>query len=178
MSRKKKISEEDRAVFADAMRGVKRLQHDNVVPTSTRPKPRRITHEAAHAPLPLPLPPEQGRLASNDAVQHAHTGVQKRVLQDLRRGKIAPTAQLDLHGYTVARAESVLNAFLRRSAADGHRCVRIIHGKGAHRPGTLPALKNAVAYWLPLHPAVLAFCSAPVNAGGAGAVHVLLRKSA
>jgi DNA-nicking Smr family endonuclease len=56
----------------------------------------------------------------------------------------------------------------------GHRCVRIVHGKGLGSPGREPVLKKLVQGWLAQKKEVLAFCQARAAEGGAGAVVVLL----
>jgi len=53
----------------------------------------------------------------------------------------------------------------------------VIHGKGWRSEGRDGILKVNTRHWLAQHPQVLAFCEAPLNAGGSGAVWVLLKLS-
>jgi DNA-nicking Smr family endonuclease len=94
----------------------------------------------------------------------------------LRRGALPVEDRLDLHGLTVDQAYRVVRHFLEQSRKAGHRCVLIIHGKGARSPGSVPVLKCNVSSWLRASQPVLAFHSARYRDGGTGAVYVLLRR--
>ena len=85
-------------------------------------------------------------------------------------------AELDLHGYTVAKAREALIEFLSSVRRRRHTCVRIVHGKGRGSPGKKPVLKNKVFTWLCQRDEVLAVCPARPFDGGSGAVYVLLKK--
>lgn len=112
---------------------------------------------------------------TEDFLSYAREGVQHRVMAQLRRGEIAVGLELDLHGLTVDHARACLREFLAECRQRRIRCARIIHGKGRGSSTRQPVLKCKINYWLRLRRDVLAFCSAPRHAGGAGAVHVLLR---
>jgi DNA-nicking Smr family endonuclease len=56
----------------------------------------------------------------------------------------------------------------------GHRCVRVVHGKGHGSPGRQPVLKGKVQRWLGQSAEVVAFAQASGPQGGAGALIVLL----
>ena len=77
--------------------------------------------------------------------------------------------ELDLHGLTRPQALPMLDEFLRYCAARRMKCVRVIHGKGQG------VLKHAVRGALADASEVMAFCEAPPDQGGGGAVLVLLR---
>jgi DNA-nicking Smr family endonuclease len=139
-------------------------------------------------PRPLPRPADQDRNAFNptlletdvvteDLLEFARPGVQRRLLQELRRGQIAPQLELDLHGLSVAYAQETLDAFLKECQRRKLRCVRIIHGKGSRSADGQSILKCKVNYWLRCYDAVLAFSSTPRWDGGSGAAYVLLRNS-
>ena len=96
------------------------------------------------------------------------------VLRRLRRGQWAIQAQVDLHGLRRDEAREALQGFLRLARRQGHRCVRVVHGKGLGSPGKAPVLKSKVRAWLIQSQSVLAFVQAPANHGGHGAVLVLL----
>ena len=90
---------------------------------------------------------------------------------------VAIEAKIDLHGLIVDEARDKLARFLSSSVRHSHKCVLIIHGKGAKAATTKPKIKNMVNGWLRQHPSVLAFCSAIPKHGGTGAVYVLLKRS-
>jgi DNA-nicking Smr family endonuclease len=83
--------------------------------------------------------------------------------------------QLDLHGLNQSAARDRLAEFIERSRGAGHRCVRIVHGKGYRSGARGPILKIAVNSWLKRHGDVMAFTSARTIDGGTGALYVLLR---
>ena len=105
-------------------------------------------------------------------------GIQASQLRDLRRGKIRPEAEVDLHGLRVEEARRQLLCELRLAAENGQRCVVVIHGKGLRSAGR-PVLRTALPGWLAdpdLAGCVLAFAPACVDDGGSGATYVLLRR--
>ncbi len=103
-------------------------------------------------------------------------GVQHGVFKNLRLGKYAIDARLDLHKLTVDKARREVYQFIQDCVNNDVRAVLITHGKGEGREQ--PAmLKSCVAFWLPQLPEVLAFHSAQKHHGGYGATYVLLKKS-
>ena len=110
----------------------------------------------------------------DDAAFVAH-GVDRRELRKLKRGDHAPGDSLDVHGMTAAEAVAAVQRFVERSRAR-HRCVAIIHGRGLRSPGNVAVLKTRVRAYLREDRLVLAFSDAPPDAGGPGAVYVLLRR--
>jgi DNA-nicking Smr family endonuclease len=69
----------------------------------------------------------------------------------------------------------MLLEFLSDAIQHGQRFVCVIHGKGWQTGGKEGVLKSRVRHWLAQYSEVLAFCEAPQNAGGSGAVWVLLK---
>lgn len=173
----KKISDADAELFRKAVSDVKPLPQKKLhVPAAVK-KPRRRTG-VEPAPLIHTLEIDDVTpLGSGDLMEFARSGIAPRTLTQLRRGNMPPTATLDLHGYQAKPAQLALHEFLHRCAAQGERCVRIIHGKGRGAQDATPVLKSIVNHWLREQSQVLAFCSAPPNDGGAGAVYVLLKRS-
>jgi len=99
-------------------------------------------------------------------------------VEDLRQGRFAIEAHIDLHGLSRSQARDRLEAFIRESVRLGRRCVRVVHGRGRHSPGGRPLLKESVERWLGQRRVgrfVLAFTSARMVDGGGGAVYVLLK---
>ena len=122
---------------------------------------------------PEPGPIED--LERGSRIEFSRPGLQRREIRRLRRGQHPVEDRLDLHGLFAFEAERAVLEFIDHSRARGLRCVCIIHGKGRSSPKGRPVLKAIVDRWLRRSDAVLAFCPAPDNAGGTGAVHVLLR---
>jgi DNA-nicking Smr family endonuclease len=106
-------------------------------------------------------------------------GTNRKTLKQLRQGEFPAERELDLHGFTAAIAQRQLISTLRDAHERGLRCVRVIHGRGAHSEGDA-VLRDAVPEWLqqdPLAGLVIAFAGAPASQGGSGATLVLLRRA-
>ena len=103
-------------------------------------------------------------------------GVNRREIKKLKRGEYTADDRQDLHGVTVADACTSVERFIDESCRRGHRCVCIVHGRGAHSDGNVAVLKASVRAHLRSHRSVLAYTDAPRSDGGTGAVYVLLRK--
>jgi DNA-nicking Smr family endonuclease len=169
--------ESDYALFRAEVEDAVPLRQEHAEPYRERPAPR-----------PRPRPPEaddeelerlsESEVETHDYLLFARPGVQRRVLDDLQRGRIEPGLELDLHGLNAEHARLVLREFLADCAERRIRCARIIHGKGRGSATRQPVLKCKVNYWLRLRKSVLAFCSATRRDGGTGAVYVLLRNPA
>lgn len=169
---------DDRARFHAAVAGTVPLKQDR----------------AHHEPPPPPAIPRQSRrdaaaalsesltasdlldlqLEGGDEAAWLRPGLPRNVLRDLRRGRWVVQGNLDLHGMNRDEARVALGDFLRNCLGGGHRCVRVVHGKGLGSPGREPVLKKLVLGWLAQRRDVLAFCQARAAQGGAGAVIVLL----
>ncbi len=111
-------------------------------------------------------------------VEGSSYGGHPEMAQRLHRGDFSIQAHIDLHGFTVTAARPALDAFIAESVRTGKRAVMVIHGRGRSSP-VKPVLKKKVIQWLcesPLQKWVIAFSSAPLFDGGAGATYVLLRR--
>jgi DNA-nicking Smr family endonuclease len=171
------VPDDEEGSFAALVGRVRRLAHDAVVPTQRQAPPRRQRPDHVAEPIPAPAWREartNDQELDSDGDYH-RPGVQQSVLRKLRRGQFPLEDELDLHGLTVAQARERLAAFLARAGGQRLRCVRVIHGKGFSSPGMRPVLKPQVRYWLRQDERVLAYADAPPNAGGSGALYVLLR---
>lgn len=115
-------------------------------------------------------------LESGEELSFRRPHVPTRVLKELRRGRYAVQDELDLHGMTANEARPALRAFMAEVLLHGHRCVRIVHGKGLRSGPGGPVLKAKLNRWLPQWSEVLAFVTAPARDGGSGAVYVLLAR--
>jgi DNA-nicking Smr family endonuclease len=110
-----------------------------------------------------------------DTLSYNSSGIQNRVMKQLRAGKYPVEHLLDLHGFTVDQARNALIAFLEECRQAQLKSVLIVHGKG-FRSKNKPVIKSMVNRWLRATDQVLAFHSALPRDGGSGAVYVLLRK--
>ncbi|MBL8328345.1 MAG: Smr/MutS family protein [Rubrivivax sp.] len=113
-------------------------------------------------------------LLTDDGLSFRRPGVAADVLTRLRKGHWAIQRQIDLHGLRRDEAREALATFLRQTRQQGHRCLRVVHGKGLGSPGREPVLKGKVQRWLAQSDDVIAFAQASAPQGGAGAVIVLL----
>lgn len=95
---------------------------------------------------------------------------------DLRTGRVSWEAKLDLTGFSADRARQALSEFIHTQVINKKNCVLIVHGIES-TVNTPPLLKNLINHWLPQSKDVLAFHSAAIKDGGAGAVYVLLREA-
>lgn len=167
--------------FREAMRGVRRLPRTEKAP-QTRPKPpprARFTRADQVEVLRESLlpPADEATLESGDELSFRRPHVPQSVLLQLRRGRFAVDAEIDLHGMTGAECKAALRHFIAEAVERRMSCVRVIHGKGRRSGPRGPVLKNVVNHWLQRADDVLAFGSARSVDGGSGAVYVLLRKS-
>jgi DNA-nicking Smr family endonuclease len=159
---------------------------DNPVPLA----PKKI------GPKPAPLPPDDAALVmqeldelvhgvrpfdfadTEEFVEAAVRGFDRRVLRQLRRGDFSVQAHLDLHGMRREEARQRVAEFVVKAHAEGKRCVLIVHGRGLGSKDNIPVLKEKLQAWLTrgaIGRHVLAFTSARPWDGGTGAVYVLLR---
>lgn len=172
-------TDEDLEYFRAAVKDIKLLKPQNRIQASKqKPAGRPVVSAQAEYPvvddflsdhLTTPV------VDSNAELLFIRSGLQHKLIRDLRQGKIAPSDSVDLHRLTTIEARQVVAQFITQSLEAGYRCVRIIHGKGELNREA-PILKNQVNNWLRQFPDVLAFCSTPLRDGGVGAVYVLLRK--
>lgn len=144
-------------------------------PPVAAPRLREADEQAAlRESLEAPLSFED-RLDMGDEATFLRTGLPRRVLTDLRRGRWVVQGEIDLHGLTRDEARAALAEFLVGALRRGARCVRVVHGKGLRSPGKIGILKQLSKGWLSQREEILAFCQARANEGGSGALRVLLR---
>jgi DNA-nicking Smr family endonuclease len=179
MVRRTALDDDARHVFRTAVADAIPLTTDRVhheppllpaIPRQHHRDERDALHESLHGPALLDL-----HLEGGDEAAWLRSGISQNVLRDLRRGRWVVQAALDLHGMNREEARQQIAVFLSECLARGHRCVRIVHGKGLRSPGREPVLKKLVLGWLAQRNEVLAFCQARAAEGGAGAAIVLLR---
>jgi DNA-nicking Smr family endonuclease len=174
------MDEQDRALFRQAMRGVRRLQ-SNSRHAAELPRPRArarfsradrnaVLEESLGAASPLEPVEDAG-----DALLFRRSRVSETVFRQLRRGQFRVDGEVDLHGMTAAMVEPALRGFLTEAVRHRARVVRVIHGKGLRSGSRGPVLKLVASNYLRRVGAVLAFASAREVDGGSGAILVLLQ---
>ncbi|MBB3169556.1 DNA endonuclease SmrA [Simiduia aestuariiviva] len=113
----------------------------------------------------------------HDVLAFKRPGIQNGVYRNLRLGKYAMDARLDLHNLTVEQARLAVHTFVQDCCQHDIRSALITHGKGEGRKPQPAMLKSCIAHWLPQLTEVQAFHSAQKQHGGVGATYVLIRKS-
>lgn len=175
--RPRALTGEELALWAEIVKGI--------APLRGRPRPRPPEGSPAAAPAPAPPPPRHAPAPAKPAALKPPplTPLDRRARRQLRRGRGAPDAAIDLHGLTQEEAHGALLAFLRRSQGEGARLVLVVTGKGAGGAEGTGAergvLARVVPHWLrlpALRPLVLGFEEAGPRQGGAGALYVRLRR--
>lgn len=173
------IGDDERELFRSSVGRVRRLNKER---TDSRPrgaKPEatqrradeaRVMEELARGDLDFT------GLETGEELTWLRPGLQKRVLQRLRRGHWRVQDELDLHQMNVDAAASSIRRFLADAERGGLTCVKIIHGKGLRSGPRGPRIKRLTGRLLSRHPCVLAFTGARPRDGGTGAVYVLLGK--
>ncbi|MDO5621013.1 MAG: Smr/MutS family protein [Paracoccus sp. (in: a-proteobacteria)] len=195
MSRRRGLTDEDRALWSQVARSAVPLHPARPALPKVPPKP---------APLPRRDPPQsqalpQFRIGQGAGPAHGHdlapeiaAGLAAQPLRmdhkthrRMNQGKLRPEARIDLHGMTLAMAQPELLRFVIGSHAMGRRLVLVITGKGKPRddggpiPVRLGILRHQVPVWLhqpPLAGLVLQVTPAHQRHGGNGAYYVYLRR--
>jgi DNA-nicking Smr family endonuclease len=171
----KEKPEQDTDLFRQALDGVTPLAPPNRITSTTKPRktPARNSHASAEVSDNLS---DHG--AGDIAIaEFLRSGLNRMTLRKLRHGEWRIQDELDLHGLNSDAARKLLVEFLHSASQRGLRCVSVIHGKGWRSEGRDGIIKVHTRHWLTQHAQVLAFCEAPPNAGGGGAVWVLLKSS-
>lgn len=181
------LSAEDQTLFREAMHDVVPFEHDKAallsdpvvmhskknhsLPLSEEVAEQELFHALKYANAPQML---ISASEWHETPSFIKSGVNVKVLKKLRQAQYNDQNELDLHGMTVEAAHACVLRFIRNALRREQRYVRIIHGKGlrSERGGIL---RVQVPHWLQQIYHVLAYCHAPANQGGSGALLVLLR---
>tara|TARA_Y100001933_G_C18930083_1_gene534956 strand:+ start:126 stop:689 length:564 start_codon:yes stop_codon:yes gene_type:complete len=185
VTRKRQLRPEEVALWQEVAR--------RTVPIGPKPAvlPARATPAKAEEIAAQPLQPFRiGEAARQNTLPglsgpSAPAAMDRKAFQRLRRGKLTPEAEIDLHGMTLDQAQGALTGFLLRAHAQGKRLVLVVTGKGRDRDdgGPIPVrrgvLRHNVPLWLrvpPLGPLVLEVSEAHHRHGGGGAYYVYLKR--
>ena len=163
----------DDALFIAAMSSVKPIHNPNKNKKST-PKaalriPRTTVEHTKKSTKKLTTPELRAGVAIN---------LDRRSMDRLRKGKLRPTDQIDLHGLTVEKAHGAFNNIIRRAYAEGTRCILVITGKGLtkQRGGVI---RRELPQWINAaenRDRILGFSPARPQDGGDGAFYVLIKR--
>jgi DNA-nicking Smr family endonuclease len=173
----------DQTLFALAMEDVLPISRDNCVERGVMPERPSASsrNENAEALLKLRNLIQYGEgfnvCDTPEYIEGTGYHVHREIARRLHRGDYSIQAHVDLHGLTAEAAREVFEAFLKRAVMTGKRGILVIHGRGLSSPAE-PVLKKKVVEWLtrgPWRKWIIAFSSARVCDGGAGATYVLLR---
>ncbi len=176
--------ENDQTIFEEAMADVVRLPRNICAVQPTRASSASVSANNTESEILRQLEElvrtGKGFVVADTAEYIEGTGYQvnRTVAERLHRGEFSIQGHIDLHGLSVENAGEVFEDFFKRSIADGKRMVLVIHGRGLSSPAE-PILKTNVFKWLTTgrwRKWVMAFASARLCDGGAGATYVLLRK--
>ncbi len=165
MTKKNMHNDEDdsfRELFGDA---------EPIKPQNIKPKPAQTKK--------ISLPPRQelefiepnfhDALEPEESIFFAQGGLQAKQIRNLKQGKVAIDARLDLHGMNWSQAHHSLQEFFEHVLAKQCKTVIIIPGKGR-------VLKSALNHYLREQKFILAFCTAQAKHGGTGSFYVLLSR--
>ena len=188
MSRRRSLSDEERALWTGIARSIKPLRPSHRAAEVSEPT------QSAKVPIKVPAkslakaetsaPPREARPENvPEKKTPALAPLGRRLKQRVARGREPIDARLDLHGFTQTQAHAALLRFLRRAQADGVRMVLVVTGKGTSKGGDTHergVLKRQVPLWLSLpefRSLVVGFEDAHIGHGGAGALYVRLRRA-
>lgn len=159
------VSEEDTAMFLEAIGGATPLGKRDRLPVPPQPAVVKVVVHPVEVKLAF-----EGEPAKYSA---RAPGVSLAQIAELR--KMRAEEELDLHGETIAKALEKLAQFLVAARRTGRRCVRIVHGKGTHSEVGAP-LREAVVHALlgQYSGYVKAMATAAQADGGEGATTVWL----
>ncbi|MDD2720866.1 MAG: Smr/MutS family protein [Gallionella sp.] len=166
---------DDGVLFRAAIGEVTLLTEQNHAPPARAPLAAIVRSTPAHDGSKDSL---SDFSAASPPEEFLRNGIARQTLRKLKRGSFPIESELDLHGYQIDAARELLQAFLHEALQSELRCVRVIHGKGMNSKTGEAVLRRLTRNWLTQHPQVLAFCPAPIEMGGAGAVLLLLKRSA
>jgi DNA-nicking Smr family endonuclease len=175
---------QERAIFYDAMADVKRISRTNcptVSPSELKPPSpeSNLEHESIQKLKDL-VSNGTGFVVSltPEYIEGMDNTVNPAIAHRLHRGDFSIQAHVDLHGLNVEAARETFDKFMQKNIAAGKNAGLVIHGRGLSSPAG-PILKSKVYQWLtssPWHKWVVAFTSARLCDGGAGATYVLFRQ--
>jgi DNA-nicking Smr family endonuclease len=193
MSRRRHLTDEERALWTGFARSIKPLDHAQeppaletaaAEPVASKPAAAKLAAAKSAAAKPAATKPA----ARNDLPRAEKSPplapLGRRLRRRVARGREPIDDRIDLHGHTQTKAHAALLRFLRGAQASGAKVVLVVTGKGTGRGDRDAAaergvLKRQVPMWLAqaeFRPFVLGFEDAHIGHGGEGALYVRLRR--
>jgi DNA-nicking Smr family endonuclease len=179
MSRRRRLSEEERALWRGFARSITPL--DRARKPAEPPEPSTDEDRPALRSKVGQEGPAARKVPESKAPSLAPLG--RRLKQRVARGREPIEARLDLHGHTQTQAHAALLRFLHRAQADGIKMALVVTGKGTGKAGSAHergVLKRQVPLWLALpefRSLIVGFEDAHTGHGGEGALYVRLRRA-
>ena len=178
----KPAGKSDQDIFYEAMKEVREIQEFRKMSVLKKAiAPSNCKNRSAAQPLHEleDIVRGKGTIRLSDTqeyVEWVSPKYHREIIKELHRGRFAVQDYIDLHGYVLDDAEMALQDFLLEAKRRGHRCIKIIHGRGLRSPDG-PVLKKAVIDFLSsrYRKNVIGFSTARQNDGGLGALYVLLK---
>ena len=183
MTRRRNLTPEERDLWRQVTRDVKRRRPDPPDPVVPPVPTETPTRPAASPPSAGPVRPNRSTYIPRTpppAVGPGLTpGLDKQTARRVRQGRLPIDGHLDLHGMRQIDAHHALVGYLRNAHARGKRLILVITGKGTGREGG-GVLRANLPRWLNepgVRELVLSIEYARPDHGGDGAYYVLLRRS-
>ena len=172
----------DEELFLDTMKEVQAIEEFREIPLYQKTIPLPLKKKSADKQVLEALEDiVKGRRRINlsdtqEYVEWVDQDYRSELIENLHNGQYSVQDCLDLHGIIVGEAEKAVEDFIGKSIRQGHRCIKIIHGRGLCSPKG-PVLKDIVIQWLSgrYRKYVAAFVTARQCDGGLGALYVLLK---
>ncbi len=146
---------------------------ERAAPAAAKPKPRAKAQAKTPRKTAAATPPPKQQIEKAIDAPPRLDPIARRTARKLKSGRIEIDGKLDLHGLSQDAAHAALFRFIPEASATGKRNVLVVTGKGKG------ILQKAVPMWLTsgrLAEYVVSMSAAPQALGGAGALHVVLRK--
>jgi DNA-nicking Smr family endonuclease len=178
MSRRRQLSDDERALWGGVVRSIKPLRGRTA---SSEPPAAGGDDMALARASPAPAARQE---APRQKATAPLAPLGRRLRQRVARGREPIADRIDLHGMTQSRAHAALLRFLQQAQADEARIVLVVTGKGTVRTDGDRAergvLRRQVPLWLSLpefRSLVVGFEDAYIGHGGQGALYVRLRRA-
>jgi len=176
MIRRRRLSEEEEALWTGVARSITPLRRSGEPIASPYPAARGEPAQAPASPAMREHVPRENKMPPL-------TPLGRRLKQRVARGRELLDDRIDLHGLTQSEAHAALLRFLRGAQENGARIVLVVTGKGTgsgrESAAARGVLRRQVPLWLALpdfRPLVVGFEDAHAGHGGEGALYVRLRR--
>lgn len=179
---RKGAEEDDFGLYTEEMRRLglpaPRREPEAAGPKKPSPPPARPAAPATDRELFLTALGRLEATFSDEVPEEEALRAEPRRMRQVRQGRLAPEAELDLHGLTRAEARQKVLFFLENAAHHGKRTVLLITGRGLGSGGE-PVVRAEVERCLEEEGRgwVSEWGRAPRKLGGEGALIVFLREA-